>query len=140
MYVHNCEVCDAPAEDVHHIKFQCTADKDDIIDGHIDKNVESNLVPLCKKCHNDVHNNKLQIEGYKQTSKGVKLQFNEVSQEEYTELKQSRKKYNKEIIDFIKQMKIENKTSNKNLKIILEKEHDIKISQSTIIKIINGSY
>ena len=37
-------------------------------------------------------------------------------------------------------MKIENKTSNKNLKIILEKEHDIKISQSTIIKIINGSY
>ena len=140
VYVHNCEVCDAPAEDVHHIKFQCTADKDDIIDGHIDKNVESNLVPLCKKCHNDVHNNKLQIEGYKQTSKGVKLQFNEVSHEEFTELKQSRKKYNKEIIDFIKQMKIENKTSNKNLKIILEKEHDIKISQSTIIKIINGSY
>ena len=28
---------------------------------------------------------------------------------------------------------------NKNLKIILEKEHDIKISQATIIKIINDS-
>ena len=59
VYVDKCGVCDAVAEDVHHIKFQSTADADDIIDGHIDKNVESNLVPLCKKCHTDVHNNKL---------------------------------------------------------------------------------
>ena len=57
------------------LNFNATADGDDIIDGHIDKNVESNLVPLCKKCHTDVHNNKLQIDGYKQTSKGIKLQY-----------------------------------------------------------------
>ena len=51
IFVDVCRVCQAKAEDVHHIKFQSTADDDDIIDGHIDKNVESNLVPLCNKCH-----------------------------------------------------------------------------------------
>ena len=117
--------------DVHHIKFQCTADSDDIIDGYIDKNIESNLVPLCKKCHTDVHNNKLQIDGYKQTSKGVKLQYHEVSTEEFAQHKQSRKKYDTEIVQFIKQLKTGSKLNNKNLKIILEKEHNIKISQAT---------
>ena len=140
VYVDKCGVCDAVAEDVHHIKFQSTADADDIIDGHIDKNVESNLVPLCKKCHTDVHNNKLQIDGYKQTSKGIKLQYHEVPTEQFAEHKQSRKKYDTEIVEFIKQLKTGSKLSNKNLKIILEKEHDIKISQATIIKIINDSY
>ena len=140
VYVDKCGVCQADADDVHHIKFQCTADSDDIIDGHIDKNVESNLVPLCKKCHTDVHNNKLQIDGYKQTSKGVKLQYHEVPTEQFAEHKQTRKKYNTEIVEFIKQLKTGSKLSNKNLKIILEKEHDIKISQATIIKIINDSY
>ena len=140
VYVHKCGVCEGDADDVHHIKFQCTADDDDIIDGHIDKNVESNLVPLCKKCHTDVHNNKLQIDGYKQTSKGVKLQYHKVTTEQFAEHKQSRKKYDTEIVEFIKQLKQTSKTSNKNLKIILEKEHNIQISQGTIIKIINDTY
>ena len=140
VYVHKCEICDADADDVHHIKFQCTADSDDIIDGYIDKNIESNLVPLCKKCHTDVHNNKLQIDGYKQTSKGVKLQYHEVPTEEFAQHKQSRKKYDTEIVQFIKQLKTGSKLNNKNLKIILEKEHNIKISQGTIVKIINNTY
>ena len=38
-------------------------------------NIMANLVPLCIKCHNDVHHNKLIINGYKQTSNGVILDF-----------------------------------------------------------------
>ena len=101
--------------------------------------MESNLVPLCKKCHTDVLIINYLIDGYKQTSKGIKLQYLEVPTEQFAEHKQSRKKYNTEIVEFIKQLKT-GKLSNKNLKIILEKEHDIKISQATIIKIINDSY
>ena len=70
----------------------------------------------------------------------VKLQYHEVPTEQFAEHKQSRKKYDTEIVEFIKQLKTSSKLSNKNLKIILEKEHDIKISQATIIKIINDSY
>ena len=69
------------------------------------------------------------------------LNFNTTkSHEQFAEHKQSRKKYDTEIVEFIKQLKTGSKLSNKNLKIILEKEHDIKISQATIIKIINDSY
>ena len=82
--------------------------------------MESNLVPLCKKCHTDVHNNKLQIDGYKQTSKGIKLQYKEVPTEQFADHKQSRKKYDTEIVEFIKQLKTGSKLSNKNLKIILQ--------------------
>jgi DNA mismatch repair protein MutS len=77
--VDSCEVCgycpgnatDIPL-DVHHIAFQCTADKHNFID-HIHKNNKSNLVVLCKSCHIKVHQGALQIEGYKQTLNGIKL-------------------------------------------------------------------
>ena len=32
--VDKCEICDKKAEDTHHIKFQCTADKNGIIGNH----------------------------------------------------------------------------------------------------------
>ena len=75
VFVDLCEICQNKAEDTHHIKFQCNANEDNIIDNYIQKNTESNLVPLCKKCHNDVHYGSLVINGYIDTSNGVKLCF-----------------------------------------------------------------
>ena len=72
LYVNECAVFGEKAEDVHHIKFQCTADKNNIIDKHIQKDTKSNLVTLCKKCHDEVHNGSLEVRGYIQTSEGVK--------------------------------------------------------------------
>jgi DNA mismatch repair protein MutS len=71
-----CQVCNAPGDDVHHIQFQCTADNNGKI-GSIDKNRESNLVVLCKKCHVNVHHPKstLKINGYVETSNGIELDY-----------------------------------------------------------------
>jgi DNA mismatch repair protein MutS len=73
-----CQVCNCPGEDVHHIQFQCTADNNGKI-GSIDKNRESNLVVLCKKCHNSVHHPKgtLKISGYVETSTGIELHYSQ---------------------------------------------------------------
>ncbi len=75
VYVHNCVICGKAAEDVHHIKFQCTANENMIIYDYLVKDNKSNLVVLCKNCHNEVHNGKLEIFDYVQTSNGVKLDY-----------------------------------------------------------------
>ena len=73
-----CEVCGHTprgrdtALDTHHINFQNTADSRGFI-GHFHKNALGNLVTMCKKCHQDLHLDKIQIHGYIQTSDGVKL-------------------------------------------------------------------
>ena len=48
--VTNCELCDQPAEDVHHLKHQQDADENGYIDG-VHKNHPANLMSLCKPCH-----------------------------------------------------------------------------------------
>ncbi len=76
-----CEICgykptkntDIPL-DTHHIKFQCTANDKNFID-HYHKNAKFNLVCLCKACHISVHNGSIIIEGYKQTTNGLILDF-----------------------------------------------------------------
>ncbi len=74
--IDKCQVCQGPGDDVHHIQFQCTADNNGKI-GNIHKNRESNLVVLCKKCHNSVHHprGKLKINGYVETSEGIVLDY-----------------------------------------------------------------
>ena len=42
-----CGICNAEAEETHHIKEQQDADENKMI-GSIHKNTLSNLVPLCK--------------------------------------------------------------------------------------------
>lgn len=79
-----CEICnyrpmkktDLPL-DTHHIKFQRTADKNNFT-GHYHKNSKFNLVCLCKQCHNAVHEDLIQIQGYKQTTDGIKLEYTEL--------------------------------------------------------------
>ena len=81
VFIHSCGICGATEEevgkgnmDVHHIKFQNTADKDGMI-GSSHKNSKSNLVVLCEKHHQAVHNNELIIHGYKRTVNGIILDF-----------------------------------------------------------------
>ena len=77
-----CAICSDTKElDAHHIEYQNWADENGMI-GKKHKNQKSNLVVLCKKHHNDVHNNKIKIEGYKKTSKGKELKIKEVSTEQ----------------------------------------------------------
>lgn len=64
--VDSCGVCGKPATETHHLEHQAVADS------HV-KNRRHNLVPLCEKCHDEVHSGKIEIEGYKATSEGVEL-------------------------------------------------------------------
>ena len=141
VYVDDCNICSEKAEDVHHIKFQCTASPNNIIDSHIVKDVKSNLVPLCKKCHNAVHNGNLLIRGYIKTSNGVQLDFEHISQSKLMEKRNNNKKIDPNQIMIITNLKRGNsKITTKNALAFLEKNHNIKLSGSTYSKIIKGKY
>ncbi len=82
--VNKCEICDYKPNkkndlplDVHHIKFQCTANEQGFIKDaeYIHKNKKSNLVTLCKECHVKVHKGEINIEGYVQTTENPKIFF-----------------------------------------------------------------
>lgn len=80
VYMDKCHNCGykvkSPNEylDTHHINFQkdCT---DGFVNDkkHMKMNSKANLVPLCKKCHQDIDKHNITISGYKKTSKGKKL-------------------------------------------------------------------
>tara|TARA_E500000178_G_scaffold347556_2_gene401075 strand:- start:736 stop:3813 length:3078 start_codon:yes stop_codon:yes gene_type:complete len=134
-----CQICKNKSEHTHHIKEQCTADKNGIIDNH-HKNINHNLVQLCESCHHKVHNENLRIYGYHQTNEGILLNY------EFIDMKNianNKKKFNKKDIETILTYKdeIDNKTLKKsNLLKKLELDHHIQISGSTLNKILRGEY
>lgn len=133
-FITSCEVCSENAVDVHHIKFQCSADENNMI-GSIHKNTESNLVSLCKKCHNQVHNGDLVINGYVETSEGIELSFKYIENQKE---KKGRRKFRKEHIEWI--MSLDKNISRKNLKILFQNKFKSSISMNTISKILNNNY
>ena len=76
-----CQICgyeptnerEMPLE-THHISFQCTADDAGFHD-YVHKNQPSNLVVLCRLCHQAVHRDKVSISGYQQHESGRKLTY-----------------------------------------------------------------
>ena len=127
IYIHNCLICNNDAQDVHHIKFQCSANENSIIDQFLVKDSKSNLVPLCKVCHNKVHNGNLEINGYTQTSSGIKLDYNFLDKINFQEKKNKKKKYDNNQIAIIRDIYNNNKTNKKEMCFFLEKNHNIKI-------------
>lgn len=140
VFLDKCGICGVDAEDAHHIKFQSSADEMGIIDSHIVKNTKYNLVPLCKKCHDNVHHGNLEINSYKLTSNGVKLDHS-VKEENPDEQVKKNKKLTDEQVEIIRSLKQSNsKLKSKTALAFLEKNHSIKISSSTYSKIINNRY
>lgn len=74
LYLGKCALCDAPVEDVHHIAEQREASETGHID-HFHKNHKYNLIPLCKKHHQMVHEGKIMISGFVMTDEGLKLHY-----------------------------------------------------------------
>lgn len=76
-----CQVCGKTSSDddipldTHHINFQKDCDEKFVKSKpHIGKNSEQNLVVLCKKCHQNVHNKKIIINRKIKTSHGIEIQ------------------------------------------------------------------
>lgn len=63
--------------ETHHINFQknCSADGKIKAKPHLSKNELYNLVVLCRKCHESVHNGKITINGYIDTNIGPMLDY-----------------------------------------------------------------
>ena len=85
IYMDRCGICKKTFKsindhigylDTHHINHQKNCKDGFVVNKpHIKMNIEANLIPLCKKCHHDVHHDKLEINGYKMTTKGIKVDY-----------------------------------------------------------------
>ena len=78
LYLSKCALCDENVQDVHHIAEQNEANDAGNID-HYHKNHKYNLIPLCKKHHQLVHENKIKISGFVMTDEGLKLHYEVMS-------------------------------------------------------------
>ncbi len=76
LLIARCALCDAPVDEVHHIAPQHLADEEGNI-GHFHKNHRHNLIPLCKKHHEMVHQGQIVISGFVMTSDGLQLHYEE---------------------------------------------------------------
>jgi DNA mismatch repair protein MutS len=131
VFMDKCQVCSKTKDlDTHHIKFQCTANKDGFIN-HYHKNEKHNLVNLCKAHHNEVHNGSLDIKGWIKGEKGRVLDYEIV-------VKKMKKKYDDDQIKKIKNLK--GRLSQRDSCIVLKDKHSITISTSTLSKIWRGKY
>ena len=118
----------------HHIKEQQTANKNGLID-HFHKNTLGNLVILCDKHHNEVHNGNLIIEGWNDTEKGKILDYRYESKKNI-----KKRKFNNQQIEIVNNMK-DKSINARQCRKILEDSPDFKIiSEETIKKIWKGTY
>ena len=81
LYITKCIICGAVAEDVHHISHQASSNQAGFV-GHFHQDHRSNLVPLCKEHHREIHDGKIRVKGFVMTSKGLELDFEEQMFEE----------------------------------------------------------
>lgn len=65
-----CLICNKKNEETHHIIEQNKFNKKEKF-----KNHKSNLINLCKDCHEKVHKKEIEILGFKQTTQGLFLEY-----------------------------------------------------------------
>jgi len=81
LYIHECAICGEKDNakltnlESHHINFQKDCDENDVVKNkkHLKKNDLANLIILCNKCHDKLHNCEFEISGYEKTISGKKL-------------------------------------------------------------------
>ena len=76
LYVTKCVICGNIAEDVHHISHQSMANQAGFI-GHFHQDHKHNLIPLCRDHHNEIHSGKIVVRGFRMTSTGLELDYEE---------------------------------------------------------------
>ena len=130
LLVEKCEICGCKSDlDVHHIEFQCQANEFDLVSHGKHKNNQSNLVVLCEHHHNEVHHDKIQINGWKETSNGKVLDWKNVTPKP----KVKKCKYNESQLEIIKGFQ-SSALPKKVVVMKLKDEHGIQISVGTLSK------
>lgn len=158
VYMHKCDSCGKPFSDTqigyfdtHHINFQKDC-KDGFVKSkpHVPMNSKANLVVLCRDCHVCTHQDKLEIKGYQETSRGRKLKI-KTKQKRNIELiddlsddfqklesKNKKRKYDEPTIE--KVLLLKNKMTNRRAKSVLQETYNLRMSPETIKRIWNGTY
>jgi DNA mismatch repair protein MutS len=149
LYVDKCMICGDNGLtyplDTHHIIEQKIFEKNNNTES-FHKNKLSNLVVLCKTHHDSVHHGNLTINGYKDTTNGLLLDFNEKEDKqietEQIETKKGNKKYNNSQIEIIKNIANKLKEQKQSMTIIQNelKKQGMQISPKTIKNILNDNY
>ena len=131
LYIEKCYICNSTQQlETHHIIWQKEFNNNSKIFLH--KNDKSNLVVLCQCCHDKVDRNEIIINGWKETTIGIKLDYN-INEEI---IKKS--KYTDEFKLYIKNLKlITNDLVLARIKI--KEEYNIKVSKSSIQAIWDNS-
>jgi DNA mismatch repair protein MutS len=82
LYINKCSICDKQFKkdddvynlDTHHINHQKNCIDNNVVGKeYIKKNDKCNLVVVCRKCHNKIHNGEIEIDKYVLTSDGKRL-------------------------------------------------------------------
>lgn len=128
VFMDKCSICHKNCDEVHHINEQKNAnDKNIIVDKQINKNIKHNLLTICSKCHDNIHSDNIKINGYIQTNKGIKLDF------------EKKENYNKDNIENkVKEYRNQGKSYSKILEIIKDEFNDEKITLYQIKKILKS--
>ena len=136
VFMDECKICfDKNNLETHHIKDQKYADNNNIINNH-HKNIKHNLVPLCKSCHLKVTNHELIILGWNDTNKGRILKWEINNKKNIT-----KKKFSEIQVQNILELKSNNSSlSQKDFLKKIDLENNIKLSSSTLKKMIDNKY
>jgi DNA mismatch repair protein MutS len=87
IFIDKCCICGQNTEEIHHIIEQKNANNIGIIENEqIHKNRKSNLINVCGVCHDNIHNQKIDVKGYIQTSDGIKLQTSIKKEQNFSEI------------------------------------------------------
>jgi DNA mismatch repair protein MutS len=144
-----CMVCDyrprhgeIPLETHHIIEQKNTNERKYLLEKpHMHKNDRSNLCVLCQTCHDKIDfpidGEMVEISGYTDTSNGIKLDYKIVK----VSSRPKNNKYDDNTMKLVKQLKLENKgMTMKRTSAVMDTEHGIRISSSSIGKIWRGEY
>ncbi len=137
VFMDECKICFKKNEqlETHHIKDQKYADENNMINNH-HKNIKHNLVPLCKSCHLKVTNHELIVKGWKETNRGKILDWKKADKKSSVN-----KKFSENQVQNILELKSNNPSlSQKDFLKKIELENNIKLSSSTLKKMIDNKY
>jgi DNA mismatch repair protein MutS len=135
----NCGLQITKELEVHHIKERNSALKG-ILENGTHMNNMRNLMVVCQKCHDEIHNNCIEIGSVIQTSEGS-VRTDDISSLSSESKRNKKTKWSEEdlqtIYSVIEKFK---KSSLKAIRAYLESKHEITVSEGVLSKMRKGEY
>ena len=126
--------------EVHHIKERNSAVKGILENGTHMNNIR-NLIVVCQKCHDNIHNNNIEIGSVIQTSEGSVRSNDDISSCSSDSKKNKKAKWSDEDLQIINSVIEKFKSSSlKAIRAYLESKHQIQVSEAVLSKMRRGDY